>query len=281
MKMTNNRNYNKYHDNVTRRRANRNDYEEVTKMTNNRYNRERYTDNRYNDGFEERHIARRSDRAREITRAKGRKQNVVIATLAIALVAVIAASFIVFGALNKNVKSSDTSPTSISVKADKNENKAAAQSPTQAAQQTAQPAAQQTSQDDNQQTTQTNDQQNSSRQNNNSQDNTQTDDNIKNIDGERVYVDTKRQAPDKTGTPLHYYANGKTSYGFDWTYDTDNANFAIRCDYNFDQQQYDFIIYGVTPGISHVTLYYNTSDNVQVPVNLTINVDNDLNVTQG
>jgi cytoskeletal protein RodZ len=35
------------------------------------------------------------------------------------------------------------------------------------------------------------------------------------VDGERVYMDTKRIAPEHTGTPLHIYANGKTSYGFD------------------------------------------------------------------
>ena len=48
---------------------------------------------------------------------------------------------------------------------------------------------------------------------------------------------------------------------------------------NFNRQQYDFQFYGVTPGTGHVTLYYNTDDNVQVPVNLTVTVDDALNVT--
>ena len=106
-------------------------------------------------------------------------------------------------------------------------------------------------------------------------------DRIDNINGERVYIDTKRQAPANSGTPAHYYANGKTSYGFDWTYNADNSNFVIRCDYNFNQQQYDFQFYGTAAGTSHVTLYYNTDDNVQVPVSLTVNVDEALNVTIG
>lgn len=106
-------------------------------------------------------------------------------------------------------------------------------------------------------------------------------DKIEIVNGERVYIDTKRTAPEETGVEAHYYASGKTSYGFDWNYDTDNSNFVIRCDYNFDQQQYDFSFYGVTPGTAHVTLYYNTSDNVQVPVSLTVNVDDGLNVSIG
>ena len=108
-----------------------------------------------------------------------------------------------------------------------------------------------------------------------------SEDKIETVNGERVYKDTKRQAPDKTGTPAHYYANGKTSYGFNWDYDTDNANFVVKCDYNFNQQQYDFTFYGSTPGTAHVTLYYYTSDTNKVPVNLTVTVDSNLNVSVG
>lgn len=105
--------------------------------------------------------------------------------------------------------------------------------------------------------------------------------NVVKVDGERVYMDTKRLAPAGTGNPAHFYANGKTSYGFDWTYDTDNSNFVLSCNYNFDRQQYDFVFYGAQPGTAHVTVYYNTSDDTRVPVKLTINVDDNLNVTQG
>lgn len=104
--------------------------------------------------------------------------------------------------------------------------------------------------------------------------------NVVKVDGERIYMDTKRTAPAGTGNPAHFYANGKTSYGFDWTYETDNANFVISCNYNFAKQQYDFVFYGTQAGTAHVTVYYNTSDSTKVPVKLTLNVDNNLNVTQ-
>ena len=100
------------------------------------------------------------------------------------------------------------------------------------------------------------------------------------VDGERVYMDTKRIAPEHTGTPLHIYANGKTSYGFDWRITTDNKNYVITCNYNFDRQQYDFIIYGTEKGVSNTTIFYNTADNVQAPMAVTLNVDSSLNVTK-
>ena len=105
--------------------------------------------------------------------------------------------------------------------------------------------------------------------------------NVVKVDGERVYMDTARTAPDGTGTPAHFTANGKTSYGFDWNYDADNSNFVLSCNYNFDRQQYDFVIYGTQAGTAHITVYYNTNDNTQASANLTINVDENLNVTQG
>ena len=142
----------------------------------------------------------------------------------------------------------------------------AAQTTTQTAVQSAQNTAEQT------QTAQTKTQ--------SAQEAKNSEDKIETVNGERVYIDTKRTAPEKTGTPAHYYANGKTSYGFDWDY-SGGGNFLLRCDYNFDQHQYDFQFYGVTPGTATTTLYYFTDDNVKVPVTLTVNVDNDLNVSIG
>ena len=100
------------------------------------------------------------------------------------------------------------------------------------------------------------------------------------VDGERVYMDTKRLAPEYTGSAAHFNAYGGTSYGFDWTYTTDNCNFVISCNYNFARQQYDFVFYGTEPGTAHVTVYYNTDDNTQAPAELTLNVDGNLNVCQ-
>ena len=239
-----------------------------------------------------RQVRRNSDKARAITKAKARKTNILLSVGALALAAVIAASAFAFGIFNNNnnVKTATTTPTTISMKA--NENKAAqavrqeARTATQAEQAevkqtTTQPAAQTTAQ------TTVQPAQNVAEQTQTAQTNTQSaqeakksEDKIETVNGERVYIDTKRTAPEKTGTPAHYYANGKTSYGFDWDY-SGGGNFLLRCDYNFDQHQYDFQFYGVTPGTATTTLYYFTDDNVKVPVTLTVNVDNDLNVSIG
>ena len=246
-----------------------------------------------------RNTRRNSERARAITKAKARKTNILLASAAIALVAVVAVSIFAFSGFNTHTNNTGTpnvAPTTISMKA--NENKAAqntkqeAQTATQAPQQeqkAAQPAAQtsndntaQAAQSDTQQNVQNNAQQNTQNNTQNTaQNNTKSEDRIDKVNGERIYVDTKRTAPEKTGTPAVYYAYGKTSYGFDWDYKADNGNFVLNGGYNFDQQQYIFTFYGTTPGVSHVTLYYNTDDNTQVPVNLTVTVDNDLNVSVG
>ena len=107
-----------------------------------------------------------------------------------------------------------------------------------------------------------------------------TDDTIKIVNGERVFIDTKSPVPTNSGNPYAYTAHGKTSKGgFGWDYKADSLSVFVRCDYNFDREEYNFQCFGVTPGISHVTLMYNTADDVQVPVNLTLSVDNDLNVS--
>ena len=222
-----------------------------------------------------RHDRRATENARAITRAKAKKQNIIIATVAVALVAVIAAGVLTIGALNaKPAIAQNTS--SVSMKADK------AVQPAQKTTANALPTAAQSYDDNNDSSSYVQAAYVQTVQDDSLSTDTQTpEDRIDNIDGERVYIDTKRTAPEATGTPLHYYANGKTSYGFDWDYDADSGNFVLSCNYNFDQQQYDFTFYGVTPGTANVTLYYFTDDNVKVPVNMTICVDNDLNVTMG
>ena len=251
-------------------------------MTNNR------TNNR-NDNRNNRYNYRATERARAVTRAKAKKQHIVLATIAIALVAITASGFLVFAAVNSNTHLFGAAPNAVTTQIEtvKKENNpaaapAASTQNTQAAfQQTAakqpanqtQAAVQQNAQAQPQQNTQ-------AQQTAPTQAQQQPKDRIDNINGERVYIDTKRTAPEKTGTPAHYYANGKTSYGFDWDY-SGGGNFLLRCDYNFDQHQYDFQFYGVTPGTATTTLYYFTDDNVKVPVTLTVNVDNDLNVSIG
>lgn len=100
------------------------------------------------------------------------------------------------------------------------------------------------------------------------------------VSADGIIYDQRHEIPKNAGTPLHYYANGKTSGGYDWDYDGDNNNFSVCCNYNTANNQYDFIIYGKAEGTAHITLYYYTSDTVKVPVSMTINVDKNLNVTQ-
>ena len=83
-----------------------------------------------------------------------------------------------------------------------------------------------------------------------------------------------------SGNALHYTASGQTSYGYDWTYSGGGGIVNVSCNYDFNSKQYDFNITGVAPGTASLTLYYNTADGVQQPVNMTVQVDSNLNVTQ-
>lgn len=278
------------------------------KMNNNYRNNDYYNENRttiyYDDSFDRqltkentsRDFSRPTEDARAYSKAKRTRQNILLSCAAFALVAAIAVGGMAAGGLF-NQKPTTTTPTAtVSATVDKGANKAA-QTTKQATPQTetkqsntAVKPTQNTTQNTTQNKSTTQTAQNSTKQSATQQSATQqadtkqtqkSEDKIENVNGERVYKDTKRQAPDKTGTPAHYYANGKTSYGFNWDYDTDNANFVVKCDYNFNQQQYDFTFYGSTPGTAHVTLYYYTSDTNKVPVNLTVTVDSNLNVSVG
>ena len=199
----------------------------------------------------------------EMEQRERRKTNgILIGSIALVLVACIAAGVFVYGAFAIQKANSDPAPTTAVSQAADN-NTALLANNTASDQQTSVQTAQAGS---------------TSGQNIQNTD----DPNIKIINGDRVYIDTKHPAPANNGTPLHFTnAYGKTSYGFDWTYNADNSNVSIACNYNFSKQQYDFIIYGAAPGTTHLTLYYNTDDNTQAPVQLTVNVDNNLNATQG
>lgn len=278
------------------------------KMNNNYRNNDYYYENRttiyYDDSYDRqltkentsRDFSRPTEDARAYSKAKRTRQNILLSCAAFALVAAIAVGGMAAGGLF-NQKPTTTTPTAtVSATVDKGANKAA-QTTKQATPQketkqntTAVKPTQNTTQNTSQNKSTAQTAQNSTKQSATQQSATQqadtkqtqkSEDKIETVNGERVYKDTKRQAPDKTGTPAHYYANGKTSYGFNWDYDTDNANFVVKCDYNFNQQQYDFTFYGSTPGTAHVTLYYYTSDTNKVPVNLTVTVDSNLNVSVG
>lgn len=81
------------------------------------------------------------------------------------------------------------------------------------------------------------------------------------------------------GNPLHVAATGKTSYGYDWTYQGGGGLVELGCDYTFANNHYDFSIIGKAPGTSSMTIYYHTDNNTKVPVTVNFKVDSDLNVT--
>ena len=81
-------------------------------------------------------------------------------------------------------------------------------------------------------------------------------------------------------TPFEYECHGATSYGYDWTYSGGGGIVSVSCNYNLDTHQYDFVITGLSEGTTSLTLYYNTADGVQQPVNMTVSVDSNLNVSQ-
>ena len=79
---------------------------------------------------------------------------------------------------------------------------------------------------------------------------------------------------------LHYYASGKTTEGYNWTYSSYGTTVDITCKYDFGQNRYDFIITGTSPGTTSFTLVYYAADDQPVSVPMTVSVDESLRVTQ-
>lgn len=101
--------------------------------------------------------------------------------------------------------------------------------------------------------------------------------------------ETKASAPGKhhsgatwdgKGSPLHVSATGKTSYGYDWTFEGGGGIASLACDYTFADNHYDFSIIGKAPGTASMTIYYFTDNNQKAPITVNFKVDNDLVVTQ-
>jgi len=79
---------------------------------------------------------------------------------------------------------------------------------------------------------------------------------------------------------LYYYANGSTSYGYDWSYIGGGGIVAITCTYDFSSDQYNFCLTGLGPGTAQLSLIYYTGDDETVTVPMTISVDENLKVTR-
>ena len=90
----------------------------------------------------------------------------------------------------------------------------------------------------------------------------------------------RKLSSSSSGNAFHYYANGQTSYGYDWTYSGGGGIVNVSCNYDFNNHQYDFVLTGVAEGTSPITLYYYNANGEQMPVPMMISVDSNLNVTQ-
>ena len=99
------------------------------------------------------------------------------------------------------------------------------------------------------------------------------------INDENVYIDQKHPAPEGTGNSVQLPISGHVDGDFYWTYDADNGNCSVSCDYDFANQQYIFHIYGASPGTTNLTLYYSDNGST-LSTNVTISVDDNLNATQ-
>lgn len=76
-----------------------------------------------------------------------------------------------------------------------------------------------------------------------------------------------------------FKANGKTSYGYDWTYNIDNLCVKVNCTYNFAKNEYTFTVKGQSAGTVNAKLMYKTSDNNWVTKTVKLSVDKNLNVS--
>ena len=75
-----------------------------------------------------------------------------------------------------------------------------------------------------------------------------------------------------------FRAGGKTSYGYDWTYTTDNNNVKVKCKYDFTAHKYTFKITGTSRGTNHLVLKYKTADKKWTNVKMTLVVNNNSNI---
>ena len=73
-------------------------------------------------------------------------------------------------------------------------------------------------------------------------------------------------------------AQGKTSYGYNWAFKGCSVA-KIHCTYDFGTNTYHFTAQGITPGTDTATLRYMTGDSQWAEKQVTITVDNALNVT--
>ena len=83
----------------------------------------------------------------------------------------------------------------------------------------------------------------------------------------------------KTTKAFKYYAYGKTSYGYDYTYKATNNNLIVKVNYNFKAHKYEFNVIGKKAGTVKLTLIWNVNDKKTDSATFNLRVDKNGNVT--
>ena len=82
----------------------------------------------------------------------------------------------------------------------------------------------------------------------------------------------------KNAKACKYYAYGKTSYGYDYTYKATNNNIDVKVNYDFKTNKYEFNVLGKKAGNVQVTLIWNVNDKRTNSATFNLKVDNKGNV---
>ena len=83
----------------------------------------------------------------------------------------------------------------------------------------------------------------------------------------------------KNAKAFKYYAYGKTSYGYDYTYKATNNNIDVKVNYDFKTNKYEFNVLGKKAGNVRVTLIWNVNDKRTNSATFNLKVDKKGNVT--
>lgn len=83
----------------------------------------------------------------------------------------------------------------------------------------------------------------------------------------------------KNAKAFKYYACGKTSYGYDYTYKATNNNIDVKVNYDFKTNKYEFNVIGKKAGNVQVTLIWNINDKKTNSATFNLKVDKNGKVT--
>lgn len=83
----------------------------------------------------------------------------------------------------------------------------------------------------------------------------------------------------KNAKTFKYYAYGKTSYGYDYTYKATNNNLIVKVNYNFKAHKYEFNVIGKKAGTVKLTLIWNVNNKKTDSATFNLRVDKNGNVT--